>query len=422
MTIKTAPSCADDYDPESLSVDAALHIIKENAAPIEDCEEATLKDALDRILAEDLKSSIDVPGYDNSAMDGYAIRYADLNADANTNTSFNIVDTAFAGHPAQKSLGRCECIRIMTGAVMPEGADTVIMQEHVIKDGNTITVSGSQHREAQNVRRAGEDIAVGNIILKRGRKLNAADIGLAASLGIAQLKIYRRLKVCFFSTGDELRPVGSPLAKGEIYDSNRYTLFAMLKRLNVEVADLGVVGDQPESLKAAFETAASNHDVIITSGGVSVGEADYSKSVFESVGKISFWKIAMKPGRPLAFGTIGEKLYFGLPGNPVSVMTTFYIFVQPALKKMTGESEQSILEVKATTLSDLRKRPGRTEFQRGILNLSDNGDLQVSITGAQGSGILSSVSKANCFIVLAEDTSKVAAGDTVTVIPFAGLI
>ncbi len=420
MTIQTAPSCADDYDPESLSVDVALHTIKASAIPIKDYEQVALKDALHRILAENLKSSIDVPGHDNSAMDGYAIRFADLKDDGNT--SFKVIDTALAGHLSRKSLGRCETIRIMTGAVIPEGADTVVIQEHTIKDGDTIVTDGNLHRKAQNIRCAGEDIAVGNIVLKQGRKLNAADIGLAASLGIAQLKVYRRLRVCFFSTGDELRTVGSQLEKGEIYDSNRYTLFAMLKRLDVEVTDLGIVGDQPESLKAAFETAASNHDVVITSGGVSVGEADYSKSVFEAVGKINFWKIAMKPGRPLAFGSIGEKLYFGLPGNPVSVMTTFYIFVQPALKKMSGENEHKPLEVKATTLGDLRKRPGRTEYQRGILSICDNGDLQVSTTGAQGSGILSSLSKANCFIVLAQDTSRVAAGDTVTVIPFEALI
>ena len=334
MTIKTAPSCADDYDPESLSVDAALHTIKASAIPIKDYEPVALKDALHRILAENLKSSIDVPGHDNSAMDGYAIRFANLKADSNT--SFKVIDTAFAGHPSRKSLGQCEAIRIMTGAVIPEGADTVVMQEHTIKDGNTIVIDGTSHRQAQNIRCAGEDIAVGDIVLQQGRKLNAADIGLAASLGIAQLKVYRRLKACFFSTGDELRTVGSRLEKGEIYDSNRYTLFAMLKRLDMEVTDLGIVGDQPATLKAAFEEAASDHDVIITSGGVSVGEADYSKSVFEAVGKINFWKIAMKPGRPLAFGNIGKKLYFGLPGNPVSVMTTFYIFVQPALKKMSG--------------------------------------------------------------------------------------
>ena len=420
MTIKTAPSCADDYDPESLSVDSALHTIKANATPIKDYEQVALKDALHRILAENLKSSINVPGHDNSAMDGYAIRIADLKADSNT--SFKVIDTAFAGHPSGKSLRQCEAIRIMTGGVIPEGADTVVMQEHTIKDGDTIVIDGNSHRKAQNIRRAGEDIAIGDIVLQQGRKLNAADIGLAASLGIAQLKVYRRLKVCFFSTGDELRTVGTPLKEGEIYDSNRYTLFAMLKRLDVEVTDLGIVGDQPEALKAAFEEAALDHDVIITSGGVSVGEADYSKSVFEAVGEINFWKIAMKPGRPLAFGNIGKKLYFGLPGNPVSVMTTFYIFVQPALKKMSGENEQNLLEIKATALNDLRKRPGRTEYQRGILNVSDNGDLQVSTTGSQGSGILSSVSKANCFIVLAQDTSKVAAGDTVTVIPFEALI
>ncbi|MXX98401.1 MAG: molybdopterin molybdotransferase MoeA [Gammaproteobacteria bacterium] len=420
MTIKTQTSCADDYDPESLSVEEALHTIKANSTTIEGFQQLALKDALDRILAEDLVSSINVPGHDNSAMDGYAIRFNDLGS--NDNTSFKVIDTALAGHPAEKSIGHRESIRIMTGAVMPEGSDTVVMQEHVLKDGDTITIANNQHREAQNVRRAGEDIAAGDTILKRGRKLNAADIGLAASLGIAQLKVYRRLKVCFFSTGDELRPVGSTLAEGEIYDSNRYTLYTMLKRLNVEVTDLGIVGDQPEALKAAFETASLEHDVIITSGGVSVGEADYSKSVFEAVGEINFWKIAMKPGRPLAFGTIGDKLYFGLPGNPVSVMTTFYIFVQPALKKMAGENEQMPLEIKATALNDLRKRPGRTEFQRGILSIADNGDLHVSSTGAQGSGILSSVSKANCFIVLAEDTSKVSAGDTVTVIPFVGLV
>ncbi|MBC6414096.1 MAG: molybdopterin molybdotransferase MoeA [Chromatiales bacterium] len=420
MTIKTAPSCADDYDPQSLSVAAALRTINANANAVKGVEQLALKDALNRILAEDLVSSINVPGHNNSAMDGYAIRYADLATD--TDTRFTMTDTALAGHPTEKSIRYRECIRIMTGAVMPEGADTVVMQEHVIQDGNTITIANNQHRQAQNVRYAGEDIAIGDMVLQRGRKLTAADIGLAASLGMAQLRVYRRLKVCFFSTGDELRAVGNPLAKGEIYDSNRYTLYAMLKRINVQVTDLGIVGDQPEALKAAFEAAALEHDVIITSGGVSVGEADYSKAVFEAIGDISFWKIAMKPGRPLAFGKIGQKLYFGLPGNPVSVMTTFYIFVQPALKKMSGDNTQTILKIKATVLNDLHKRPGRTEFQRGKLVMSDDGDLQVSSTGSQGSGILSSVSKADCFIVLSEDTSKVSAGDSVTVIPFGGLI
>ena len=420
MTIKTKVSCADDYDPQSLSVAAALSTINAATEIVDGYEQLTLKDALDRVLAEDLISSINVPGHDNSAMDGYAIRYSDL--DTNANTSFTVIDTAFAGHPSEKSIGYRECIRIMTGAVMPAGSDSVIMQEHVLQDGNTITIANDQHREAQNVRRAGEDITMGDKVLNRGRKLTAADIGLAASLGIARLKVYRRLKACFFSTGDELRPVGNSLAKGEIYDSNRYTLYAMLKRLNIEVTDLGVVGDQPQALTAAFKSAALDHDVIITSGGVSVGEADYSKSVFETIGNINFWKIAMKPGRPLAFGNIDQKLYFGLPGNPVSVMTTFYIFVQPALKKMSGQSTSTILKVKATTQNDLRKRRGRTEFQRAILSISDHGDVQVSSTGAQGSGILSSVSKADCFIVLPEDTSKVSMGDTVTVIPFAGLI
>lgn len=420
MTVKKESSCTDDFDPQALPVSAALDNIMALATPLSDSQSLPLKEALGRILAADLTSSITVPAHDNSAMDGYALRFSDLQS--SPGTRLRVIGTAYAGHAFEAKVRDGECLRIMTGAIIPEGTDTVVIQEHVALHDNTIEVAEASYKKGQNIRSKGEDIMVGDVVLKRGRKLTPADIGLIASLGIAQVNVIRRLKVGFFTTGDELRTVGTPLKKGEIYDSNRYTLFGMLERLGVAVHDLGIVKDNINDLTNMFKQAADNYDVVISSGGVSVGEADYSKQVLESLGRVHFWKIAMKPGRPLAFGSIDKALYFGLPGNPVSVMITFYVFVQPALQKMTGEDAPPRLNLKAKCQSALRKRSGRTEFQRGILHVSNNGSLTVDSTGSQGSGILSSVSRANCLIVLPDETQQVEAGTEVTVIPFVGLI
>jgi molybdopterin molybdotransferase len=306
--------------------------------------------------------------------------------------------------------------------VVPDGADTVVMQEQVERDGEWVRI-GSGHRRGQNIRAAGEDIATGQQVLPAGKRLTAADIGVLASLGLVDVTVFRRLKVAFFSTGDELRSTGEALGPGEIYDSNRYTLYGMLHRLDVDILDLGVVRDRRDLIEAAFTKAAADADAIITSGGVSVGEADFVKETLQQLGSMSFWKIAMKPGRPVAFGRIGGAVFFGLPGNPVSVMVTFSQFARPALLKMSGETAPPVpLVLRARTTSALRKRPGRFEFQRGVLEQSSPGEFVVRSAGAQGSGILRSMSEANCFILLDADRGNVDAGEAVDVQPFQNLI
>ena len=410
------PSCDDEYDPALLSVDGALKRIAETVTPVTDVEVVALRQALDRILAADVRSPIEVPNHTNSAMDGYALRFADL-----AKTSLQVIGTAWAGKAFSGAVGSGESVRIMTGAVLPDGADTVVMQEHVERDDDVIRVASGQ-REGQHVRHAGEDLARGGTALRAGRRLLAADIGMVASLGVGELPVLRRPQVAFFSNGDELRSIGQPLALGEVYDSNRYTLHGMLTRAGVAFNDLGVVPDDREQIQSTFFRAASMADVVITSAGASVGDADYVKEVLDDIGEVDFWKIAMKPGRPLSFGRIGESLFFGLPGNPVSVMVTFYQFVLPALKRLSGEIAWKPLRLTARATDKLKKRPGRTEFQRGVLSQGESGALVVSTTGEQGSGILSSMSQANCFVILPMESAGAQPGDSVIVEPFVGLV
>lgn len=405
-------SCADDYDPNSMPVDQARRLIARFLSPVVGEERVGVRAALGRILAEDVISPVDVPAHDNSAMDGYAVRHADLGAEEAT---LRIVGTAYAGKPYAGPIGTGECIRIMTGGVVPATVDTIVMQEHTRTAGENVTI-GPGHRKGQNLRRAGEDLARGGVALPRGKLLTPADIGLIASLGIAEVSVHRKLRVAFFSTGDELVSIGSTLAEGQIYDSNRYTLFGMLNRLGVDFIDMGVVRDDPGLLEKAFVDAAEIADVIITSGGVSVGEADFIKDLLNQLGEVLFWKIAMKPGRPLAYGKIGKAHFFGLPGNPVSVMVTFYQFVRDALYVLMGRNPVPPLPVlKVECTSSLKKAPGRTEFQRGILACDESGRWSVRVTGEQGSGILRSMSEANCFIILPTDQGNVAPGTLVDV-------
>lgn len=413
-------SCADDYDPNLMPVDRARALIRDFLEPVQACEYVHIRAGLGRILAQDITSPIDVPAHDNSAMDGYAIKYADL-AKAGEIT-LKVIGTAFAGKPFNAAVNPGQCVRIMTGGVIPAGADTIVMQEHVRVQADQVVI-GTGHRLGQNVRRAGEDLARGGVALARGKLLQAADIGLLASLGIGEIPVYRRLRVAFFSTGDELVSLGQPLAEGQIYDSNRYTLYGMLSRLGVDIIDMGVVRDDPRLLELAFRQAAGSADVIITSGGVSVGEADFIKDMLNALGEVVFWKIAMKPGRPLAYGRVGSAHFFGLPGNPVSVMVTFYQFVRDALYVLMGRDPVPPLPtLKAVCTSNLKKAPGRTEFQRGVLVRDRAGAWQVRVTGEQGSGILSSMSEANCFIILPVEQGNVAAGATVEVQVMEGVI
>ncbi|MDN3519241.1 molybdopterin molybdotransferase MoeA [Aquisalimonas lutea] len=416
--VQNDPSCRDDHDPQSLPVAAAWERIRTELQPVRGVEQVAVRQALGRILAGAVHSTVDVPGHDNAAMDGYALRGQDLPAE--DARDFRCVRTVLAGAPPGAELGPGECVRIMTGAPIPPGADTVVMQENVRADGDRVEVRAGE-APGQHVRAAGEDLARGSRVFAPGTRVGPAELGMLGSLGLVEVPVYRRLRVAFFSTGDELRTAGSSLEPGQIYDSNRYTLFAMLQRLGVEATDMGVVGDDPAALETAFTDAASFADAIITSGGVSVGEADFVKEQLARLGQVGFWKLAMRPGRPLAFGTIGQARFFGLPGNPVSVVATWYQFVQPALRRLMGENPQPPTTFRVRAAADLRKRPGRTEFQRGILRRDEHGELAVTTTGGQGSGMLHSVSLANCFIVLPHDAGNVTAGDYVEVQPFEGV-
>ncbi len=407
------------HDKKLLSVDDARRHIHSLVEPVKEEEQLKLRDVLGRVLAQNITSPFDIPPFRNSAMDGYAVRSADLSKDRDTR--LKIIGTSYAGTPLDGDVGAGECAGIMTGAVLPDGADTVIMQEHVERNDTMIRI-GPGHCKGRNVRHPGEDLTAGAVVLQPGRRLMPADLGVIASLGIGEITVKRRPKVAIFSSGDELQAVGEPLGKGQIYDSNRYALWGMLTRLGVDVVDLGVVRDQRQAVEEALRRAAEDADAVITTGGVSVGEADFIKDALESLGDVDFWKIAVKPGKPLAFGTLSDAVFFGLPGNPVSVMATFYQFVQPALRAMAGETEVASLEIQAACTTDLKKRPGRTEFQRGLLVWTADGNLTVSTTGGQGSHILSSMVHGNCFIILNAECSGVTAGELVTVQPFAGLV
>ncbi|GGD67981.1 gephyrin-like molybdotransferase Glp [Caballeronia grimmiae] len=433
ITLKPLSGCVAHYDPNALPVEAAQEIVRQWALPLAQdgrVERVSLFDALDRVLAEDVISPIDVPAFDNSAMDGYAFSGAAL-ASARETVELNVAGVAFAGQPFTAQPTDGQCVRIMTGALMPPGCDTVIQQELVTREGDSIRFAAAAVRSGQNRRLSGEDLARGKPALRAGRIVRASDLGLLASLGIAEVAVKKRVVVAFFSTGDELRSVGEPLTPGSLYDSNRYTLFAMLRRLGVETVDLGIVRDDRASLESALRRATEAADVVISSGGVSVGDADFTRELMNSLGDVAFWKIAMRPGRPLAFGRLwsGERagagkpaLFFGLPGNPVAVMATFYFIVREALLAMSGATQQTLTTIRARSDEPLKKRSGRTEFQRGIATRDDAGLWRVVTTGPQGSGVLSSMSEANCFIVLEHDRADVDAGDEVNIVPFDGLI
>ncbi len=412
-------SCADGYDPESLDAERARQLILDMVSPVEGSERIGVREALGRVLAEDVISPLNVPGHDNSAMDGYAVRFADLAAEGET--VLRLAGTTFAGRAFDGRVGPGECVRIMTGGVIPEGADTVVIQETVRTENGRLVVPTKQ-RQGQNIRRAGEDLRADTPAIRAGKLLHPAELGLIASLGIGEVAVRRRLRVAFFSTGDELCSIGTPLKEGEVYDSNRYTLFGMLTRLGCEIVDLGVVRDDPAAIEAAFREASARADAIITSGGVSVGEADFIRGLMAKLGEVAFWKIAMRPGRPMAFGKIGGSWLFGLPGNPVAVMVTFYAFVRDALLKLSGVMPiEPLPRFRVPCVTPLKKRPGRSEFQRGIL-FHENGEWKVRATGSQGSGVLRSMSEANCLIVVEHERGNVEPGEPVDVQPFDGLV
>jgi molybdopterin molybdotransferase len=414
----TTSCVSDSPDNTTLSAAEARRRMLDEVAPVAGREFVPVRSALGRVLAADIVAPHDVPAHDNSAMDGYAIRFESLAADGETRLA--VVGTAFAGKAFSGLVGKGQAVRIMTGAVLPAGADTVVVQEAVrVEDGAVFVPPGQ--KAGQNTRRAGEDLARGAVALPAGKQVGPAELGLIASLGIAEVAVVRRLRVAFFSTGDELASIGTPLAPGQIYDSNRYTLHGLLTRLGAEVIDLGVVSDRPEALEAALREAAAMADAIVTTGGVSVGEADFIKEVLARLGEVRFWKLNIKPGRPMAFGKVGDAWLFGLPGNPVAVMVSYTQFALDALRRLAGLDPLPARPLlTATAANTIRKQPGRREYLRGALVAVDGG-WQVKTTGNQGSGVLRSMSEANCFVVLPEECAGVQPGDAVAVELFDGL-
>lgn len=415
--IVSDPSCMDDYDPNAMSVIQAKAFIQQFLTPVIETEQLATMHSLGRVLAVDIVSPSNVPNHDNSAMDGFAFKFTDANK------SLVIIGTAFAGKPFEQEIHAGECVKIMTGAVIPAGADTVVMQERTsLNDGKMTINDVTAITHGANIRLAGEDLQLDQTVLAKGHLLRPADLGLIASLGVEKVEVFRPLKVAFFSTGDELISVGKSLASGQIYDSNRYTLFGMLTRLGVLISDLGVVPDDPALLELTLLKAASENDVVITSGGVSVGEADYMKTLLTKYGQVLFWKINMKPGRPLAYGKIGAAHYFGLPGNPVATMVTFYQFVREALIILMGSTPKPLPLFNVECTEPIKKSTGRTEFQRGILYMIEDGSWKVKPLANQSSGVLSSMSAANCFIVLDDTVGNCNRGEMVQVQLLEGLI
>lgn len=388
------------------------------------CEEISqpLAQALGYALAKEIKSPLNVPSFNNSAMDGYAVNRVDLiNCSAENPVLLKLVGKSFAGAPYRGQLGSGDCIRIMTGAVMPDSVDSVVMQERTTVKDNLISFTQCP-KLGDNVRLAGEDIKIGQAVLCRGHKLTPRDIPLIASLGFANIPVFRKLKVAVISSGDELKSLGETLAEGDIYDSNRYGIMALLSRLNVDTIDFGIIKDDKNLLREAFINADQQADVVISSGGVSVGEADFIKDILCELGSINFWKLAIKPGKPFAFGKLPSSVFFGLPGNPVSAMVTLYQLAVPAMATLSGLTPRPAIRFSAIAQENFKKSPGRTDFQRANYSVNDNGNLVVQSTGHQGSGVFSSMSQSNCFVVLEQDRGNVTAGETVIIEPFNALM
>jgi molybdopterin molybdotransferase len=408
----------------NVSVDDALQAMRAVLAPVEGTETVALTQTLQRVLAADVTSPIDVPAHDNSAMDGYAFAGTCLRGDAPV--QLRATGTVLAGAPFGGTVGAGECVRIMTGAVMPAGLDTVVPLELCTVEGGLVRIAPGTVRAGEHLRRRGEDLAAGKAALHAGRVMRPADIGLAASLGMTEVAVRRRLRVALFSTGDEVVAPGQPLPPGGIYDSNRFSLAAALQRLGAEVIDLGLVRDDPRALEATLRSAVERADVVVTSGGVSAGDADYTRDVLARMGEVAFWKVAMRPGRPFAFGPLrhaGRQAWlFALPGNPVAALVTYYVFARDGLLRLAGARPEPLPALRARSTAAIRKRPGRTEFQRAVVSRAADGGWQVALTGAQGAGILRSMSEANGMIVLHHAQGDVAVGDEVDVLPFDGLV
>ncbi len=410
-------ACCDTLSPAFLSVVQGQEKVLSLVNTVSEIEACKIENAYGRVLAEDIISPVNVPQYTNSAMDGYAIRSDDVDRD-----SYQVVAEVMAGHAYDQPLQVGQAVKIMTGAPTPLNGDTVVMREQASQEGDKVTFDGANIKAGQNVRQAGEDLAIGSDVFTAGTRLASPEMGMIASLGFGEANVFRKLKVAVFSTGDEVQAPGTEQKANSIYDSNRFTIMGMLEKLGCEILDFGILEDNEQLMIEALENASAQADVVMTSGGVSVGDADYIKLALDKLGQIDFWRINMRPGRPLAFGQINNKPFFGLPGNPVAVMVSFINFVEPALRKMQGEQGWKPLKVNAIATENLRSRQGRTEFSRGIYELDDSGRLTVRTTGKQGSGILRSMSEANCLIEISPAIDTVKAGESVTIIPLQGRI
>lgn len=410
-------ACCDTLSPAFLSVVQGQKKILSLVNTVSEIEACKIKNAYGRVLAEHIISPVNVPQYTNSAMDGYAIRSDDVKRD-----SYQVVAEVMAGHAYDQPLEVGQAVKIMTGAPTPLNGDTVVMREQATQESDKVTFDGANIKAGQNVRQAGEDLAIGSDVFTAGTRLASPEMGMIASLGFGEANVFRKLKVAVFSTGDEVQAPGTEQKANSIYDSNRFTIMGMLEKLGCEILDFGILEDNEQLMIEALENASAQADVVMTSGGVSVGDADYIKLALDKLGQIDFWRINMRPGRPLAFGQINNKPFFGLPGNPVAVMVSFINFVEPALRKMQGEQGWKPLKVNAIATENLRSRQGRTEFSRGIYELDNTGRLTVRTTGKQGSGILRSMSEANCLIEISPAIDTVKAGESVTIIPLQGRI
>ncbi|MDA9181044.1 molybdopterin molybdotransferase MoeA [Gammaproteobacteria bacterium] len=405
-------SCMDDYDPNSIFIEDALKKIKKISKKINLYEYVNLLNSNNRIVYENIKSKIKVPNYDNSAMDGYALNIKDTK----NNNIFNVVGTSLAGIPFKGKIKKNECVKIMTGAVIPDNCNVVIMKEETESDNKSIMITSKKIKIKQNIRFSGEDIKPNRVIIKKNHIIDSSSMGLLASQGINKIKVFKNPVVSFFTSGDEVVAIDKKLPYGKVHDSNRYTLTGMLDKNNINIIDLGHANDNIKDIKNKFNEAIKKSDIVISTGGVSVGDADYIKEVVKTLGDINFWKVAVKPGRPLAFGKIKDTIFFGLPGNPVSVMVTFLLFVLPSINMVSGRNFEMLLK-DAILQSDIRKRKGRAEFQRGLAQY-DNGKIYVKSVGEQGSGILSSMNKANCLIYLSVEQGSLKSNDSVKIIKF----
>ncbi|CAH6883941.1 Molybdopterin molybdenumtransferase [Vibrio chagasii] len=409
--------CCDSFSPAGLTVTQGQQKIVDSIDALELTESVALEQGYGRVLAEDVISPINVPQNTNSAMDGYAIRSEDLELD-----SYHVVAEVMAGHSYNKTVQQGEAVKIMTGAPMPEGVDVVVMREQAVQEGDIVSFPDAKISVGQNVRMAGEDLEIGQPVFTRGTRIESPEMGMMASLGFGTCPVLRKVKVGVFSTGDEVQAPGSEQKPNSIYDSNRFTIIGMLQKLGCDIVDYGIIEDDEQKMMDVLHSASLETDMVLTSGGVSVGDADYIKLALDKLGEINFWRINMRPGRPLAYGKIEDKPFFGLPGNPVAVMVSFINFVEPAIRKLQGQANWTPVKANAVATEQLRSRQGRTEFSRGVFTMNESGVLEVKTTGKQGSGILRSMSEANCLIEISPSVDTVKVGETVTIIPLQGRV